>query len=342
MLTSVVIPSTVISIGDCAFEADDCTGYLFSFEFRKGSRLVSIGNNAIGMGNIDSIYIPASVTTLGTGVFLGCSSLESANIQASITNGPNELFNQCGNLKTVKLPDGLRTIGEKMFYNCTSLEPFKIPDGVTTLGNTSFYNCTALTSIALPNGLQTIGGKAFNFCTGLTSITIPDSVTAIGPDAFMDCGALETVNIGKGLSLIGEAGNWANKTTCFIGCDKIKNIYVHDDNKTFWDDNGVLYAKASDGSVVLLHYGDDREKAGCYEIPDGVTRIGSYAMYLLDEELGKLIIPVSVVNIGDEALNSPNIKNICYKGTEEQWSAISKGSSSYSNKTTITYNYTDQ
>ena len=94
---------------------------------------------------------------------------------------------------------------------------------------------------------------------------------------------------------------------------------------------------------MLLHYGDDREEAdGCYEIPDGVTRIGSYAMYLLDEELEKLIIPDSVVNIGDEALNSPNIKNICYKGTKEQWSAISKGNRSYSNMTTITYNYTGQ
>lgn len=335
-LSSVSLPSNLIVIGVDAFK--NCTALT---EITIPDKVTTIGGYAFNKSGLTSITVPASVTTLGTGVFLGCSSLESAYIQASITNGPNELFNGCGNLKTVMLPDGLQTIGEKMFYNCTSLEPFKIPDGVTTLGNNSFYNCKALTSIALPNGLQTIGEKAFYFCIGLTSITIPDSVTTIRPDAFMDCGALETVNIGKGLSLIGQDGKWANKTTCFIRCDKLKNIFVHDDNETFWDDNGVLYAKAPDSSVVLLHYGDDREKADCYEIPDGVTRIGSYAMYLLDEELGKLIIPVSVVNIGDEALNSPNIENIYYKGTKEQWSAMTD-SSSYSNKTTITYNYTVQ
>ena len=229
-----------------------------------------------------------------------------------------------------------------MFRECHLLESVEIPDGVTTLGDYSFYSCKALTSIALPNGLQTIGKKAFYFCIGLTSIEIPDSVTTIGPDAFIDCRSLETVNIGKGLSLIGDPGNWANKTTCFIGCWALKNIYVDDDNKTFWDDNGVLYAKASDGSVVLLQYGMGRvEDDGCYEILSGVTRIGANAVYTTtNKTLTTLIIPVSVTEMGDNSLNS-TIKNIYYKGTKEQWSAIT-GSSSYSNMTTITYNYTGQ
>ena len=230
-----------------------------------------------------------------------------------------------------------------MFYYCTSLASVEIPNGVTTLGNTSFDNCKALTSIALPNGLQTIGGKAFNYCTGLTSITIPDSVTAIGPDAFMYCGALETVYIGKGLSLIGEDGNWANKTTCFIGCDKLQNIYVDDDNnnKTFWDNNGVLYARAPDGSVVLLHYGKGRTDTKL-KIADDVTRIGSYAVYLV-VCLEEVIIPDTVTNMGDYALYSPkNMKNIYYEGTQEQWSSISKSNTSLPNSLTITYNYTGE
>ena len=334
---SVSSPSKLETIGECAFK--NCSALA---QIEIPGTVTTIGRYAFENSGLTSITVPATVTSLGDQAFSNCQSLESANIYASIEVGPSSLFLSCKKLTTVTLPSTLTSIGYQMFRNCYLLSSVEIPDGVTTLGKYSFADCRALTSIDLPSGLQTIEDNAFNFCIGLTGIEIPDSVTTIGPDAFMDCRSLETVHIGKGLSLIGKPGDWANKTTCFIDCWALKNIYVDDANEAFWDDNGVLYANAPDGSVVLLHYGDDREKAGCYEIPDGVTRIGSYAMYLLDEELGKLIIPVSVVNIGDEALNSPNIKNICYKGTEEQWSAISKRSSSYSNKTTITYNYTDQ
>ena len=337
-LTSIVLPSNLTVIGENAFK--NCTALT---EITIPNTVTTIGGYAFNNSGLTSVTVPESVTNLGTGVFLGCSSLESADIQALITNGPDELFNQCRNLKTVTLPDGLQTIGKNMFRNCNLLSSVEIPDGVTTLGKYSFADCRALTSIQLPDGLQTIEGNAFNFCIGLTSITIPDSVTTIGPDAFVDCRSLETVHIGKGLSLIGDAGNWANKTTCFIGCWALKNIYVDDANETFWDDNGVLYAKASGGSVVLLQYGMGRvEDDGCYEIPDGVTRIGTYAVYTTANiTLTTLIIPVSVTEMGDHSLNS-TIKNIYYKGTKEQWSAISKSSSSYSNKTTIEYNYTGQ
>ena len=335
-LSNVSLPSNLTVIGENAFK--NCTALT---QITIPDKVTTIGASAFNNSGLTSVTVPASVTSLGTGVFSGCSSLESANIQASITKGPNELFIRCDKLKTVTLPSTLTSIGYQMFRNCYLLSSVEIPDGVTTLGKYSFADCKALTSIALPNGLQTIGGKAFYFCIGLTSIEIPDSVTTIGPDAFIDCRSLETVNIGKGLSLIGEAGNWANKTTCFRDCWALKNIYVDDANETFWDDNGVLYANAPDGSVVLLQYGMGRvEDDGCYEILSGVTRIGAYAVYTTtNKTLTTLIIPVSVTEMGDNSLNS-TIKNIYYKGTEKQWSAISKASSSYSNKTAITYNYT--
>lgn len=344
-LASISLPSDLTVIGENAFK--NCTALT---QITIPNKVTTIGASAFNNSGLTSVTVPASVTSLGASAFSDCSSLESANIQASITNGPYALFNWCNKLKAVTLPSTLTSIGRDMFRECHLLESVEIPDGVTTLGDCSFYNCKALTSITLPNGLETIGKKAFYFCIALTSITIPDSVTTIGSDAFLDCRLLETVIIGKGLSLIGEAGNWANKTTCFIGCWALKNIYVDDANEYFWDDNGVLYAKASNGSVVLLQYGMGREEAdGCYEILSSVkrlggsvTRIGAYAVYTTtNQTLTTLIIPVSVTEMGDYSLNS-TIKNIYYKGTEEQWSAISKGSSSYSNKTTITYNYTDQ
>jgi hypothetical protein len=133
-LTSVVIPSTVISIGNWAFEADDWAGHLSSFEFRKGSRLVSIGNGAIGMGNIDSIYIPASVTTLGRNPFGGFYGGVGGNIYVDENNEyfcsmDGVLYDKaitrlisCPKQKTeIVIPNSIRVIGEMAFYSNKNL-----------------------------------------------------------------------------------------------------------------------------------------------------------------------------------------------------------------------------
>ena len=82
-------------------------------------------------------------------------------------------------------------------------------------------------------------------------------------------------------------------------------------------------------------------------IPDSVTSIGDYAfsgcLYLT-----RITIPSSVTSIGNSAfMECSSLENIYYKGTEEQWNAITKGDNwnsgmgSYNEGgTVITYNYT--
>ena len=338
-LSSVSLPSNLTVIGANAFK--NCTALT---QITIPNKVTTIGGYAFNKSGLTSITVPASVTSLGDYAFAECKSLESANIEASIRIGPADLFNWCDKLKNVTLPNTLTSIGDRMFYYCKALESIDLPDELLTIGKLAFSDCVKLEGIDLPDGLLTIETKAFIYCIGLTSITIPDSVTTIGPDAFMECKWLETVHIGRGLSLIGEAGKWANKTTCFRDCWALKNIYVDDANEYFKDDDGVLYAKDSGGRpTVLLQYGMGRiEEDGCYKILDNVTRIGAYAVYTTtNTTLTTLIIPDSVTEMGDYSLSS-NIKNIYYEGTEAQWKAISKADSSYSKKSTITYNYTGQ
>ena len=82
-------------------------------------------------------------------------------------------------------------------------------------------------------------------------------------------------------------------------------------------------------------------------IPDSVTSIGNGAfsdcLYLT-----RITIPSSVTSIGNGAFsNCSSLENIYYKGTEEQWNAITKGlgwngnmGSDNDGGTVITYNYT--
>lgn len=83
------------------------------------------------------------------------------------------------------------------------------------------------------------------------------------------------------------------------------------------------------------------------KIPSGVTSIGSYAFYTCTS-LASVTIPDSVTSIADNAFHScTSLTNIYYKGTEEQWNAITKGNEWNTNMganieggTVITYNYT--
>ena len=106
------------------------------------------------------------------------------------------------------------------------------------------------------------------------------------------------------------------------------------------------------------------------KIPSGVTSIGVYAFYKCSSlasitipdsvtsiefrafancsSLASITIPDSVTSIGDGAFEyCSSLANIYYKGTEEQWNAITKGfnwnskmGSNVEGGTVITYNYT--
>ena len=77
-------------------------------------------------------------------------------------------------------------------------------------------------------------------------------------------------------------------------------------------------------------------------IPNGMTTIGQIGLGYYPK-LQCIVIPESVTSIGNYAfLNCSSLSTINYKGTEEQWNRISKGSGwrvdCYSNMV-INYNY---
>ncbi len=181
-ITELIIPDVVVSIESRAFS--EC--YWLKTVVVPES-VVNVGDSAFGSG-VENFTAPISA-------FKALNNL-SALKTAVITSGEqidDYMFRyQCTNLESITLPETLKIIGEGAFGDCKSLKSIEIPYGVTFIKARAFINCAALTSISLPESLTEIGYDAFNNCA-LTEIIIPESIAKIDESAFNGCNKLKSV-----------------------------------------------------------------------------------------------------------------------------------------------------
>ncbi len=155
-----------------------------------------------------------------------------------------------------------------------------IEDGVTTVGDYAFAWCYNLESVTIPNGIISIGKHAFDSCQALTAISIPPSVTEIGEYAFYLLGGCDTFNV-----YISDLAAWCNVN--------FEDSFSNPLNSAVW---GNLYV--NNQLVTNL------------AIPQGVTRINSYAFYGC-RGITCVQIPDSVAEIGNAAFLCSHLYVVC-------------------------------
>ena len=128
--------------------------------------------------HMTAIAIPASVESIGSGVFEGCTFL------SAVTFEPGSKLSE---------------IKQDAFYTPFSfpLTSIEIPANVKTIGENAFGNCQSLSTITFGSGsiLSTIEKGAFGI-TAIESIEIPASVKTMGSNVFSGCDNLQTIYIG--------------------------------------------------------------------------------------------------------------------------------------------------
>jgi hypothetical protein len=144
-----------------------------------------------------------------------------------------------------------------------------------------------------------IDGHAFKDCTSLIGVTMPDSIVEIEEAAFYGCASLISVTISKSVTSI---GNYA-----FQDCASLTSIVIPDSVTSI---GTQAFANCTSITSVV--------------IPDGVTSIGNHTFNSC-KNLTSITIPDSVTSIGDYAFVGCKITDVYYKGTEEEWVAITIG-----------------
>ncbi len=181
--------------------------------------ITTIGDSTFQNSNcLKYITIPDSVTTVGDNAFEGCSSLQQINIPDSVTTIGDNAFEGCSSLQQINIPDSVTTIGDSAFFGCSSLQQINIPDSVTTIGDGAFANCSSLQQVNIPDSVATIGDYVFWCCSSLQQINIPDSVTTIGDNAFEGCSSLQQINIPNSVITIGDGA--------FSECSALQQISI--------------------------------------------------------------------------------------------------------------------
>ena len=355
-LKSITIPFVGNSAEETAANSSTSFGYFFGKSKYTGAIETQQYDHTTGENVI--YYIPASlksVTITGGKIFpiafLNCSNITSVTIGDGVTSIGYSAFYNCSSLTSVTIPDSVTSIGSSAFDGCSSLKyneynngkylgnsknpyivlvdvidatatSFTIHNATKLMHSDAFSDCSSLTSVTIGNSITSIGSYAFYNCSSLTSVTIPDSLTSIGSSAFKNCSSLKSITIGNSVTSIGE--------------DAFYNTGYYK-NESNWE-NGVLYI----GMYVIDAKTDI---SGAYTIKAGTKLIANSA-FSNCSNLTSVTIPDSVTSIGSYAFyGCSSLTSIKYRGTEEQWNAISKGSSwnyKVPSSCVTTYNYTGE
>ena len=251
-LVSVYLSDSITSIPTDAFT--NCT-YLKNVRFSQ--KLETIGDYAFQNVAIDTLVLPASVSSLGTAAFSGqVNTLLNkyyigTNSWADFSSTPlpatGERYRQYslrnGRLKKLVIPkdsrlkeissrafegnedlasidilcDSITTIKELAFSKC-GFDTLILPPNISSIGTLAFSECENLRYIVMPETYTKVNHNAFIKCANLNKIQFPSTLNVIEHHAFADCTNLPTVDIPGMVTNIGEGA--------FLNC-QIKNIYTY-------------------------------------------------------------------------------------------------------------------
>lgn len=233
-LFSISLPSTLLEIGEKAFafcdtlrtvtvspENPNFTAVDGALYTKDMTTLVHLSGHALdenaGINNERNEYtLPASVTEILPGAFLGCPYLSTFDVEPG-----NPAFMGNGGVLTTldgktlaaypaggvrweqrQVPETVETIGAYAFARC------ELPDrtayllrNVTALEEGAFAYCV-IPVVTIPEGIESLPERAFfgsafsDYSSSFSKLQLPAGLTSIGEDAFALCTSPETVWFG--------------------------------------------------------------------------------------------------------------------------------------------------
>ena len=189
--------------------------------------------------------IPNGVERIEDEAF-SCCAVEKIYIPDSVTSVGSNLFENATSLKSVRLPSGLKKLSPYMFAGCSSLEQIEMPFEIESFEEGLFAGCSSLKEIPFRAGIKELPNYVFSGCSQLRSLILPDTIEKICEGAVSDCENLTTLVLPASLKEIEEGA--------FEGCFNLCHIRLNGENGYFRVDDAesCLYRKNPDGTETLI------------------------------------------------------------------------------------------
>ena len=245
-VTSVSLPSTLVSLNDSSFDGctaltdvtmNDNIAIIPVYCFRKTAltnfsmprALSEIKNYGFkSCSNLQNISFKKSYDisyiSLGNYVFEDCTSLDSVNFETDDTliYPSNYGFSNCtslGNNAVMEIVNHLYTgaATQNCFSGCTGITDITIPK----VGNRMFLGCKSLSHCKILDSETCIYAGLFSGCTSLISVELPATIVSVTSNALTNTGSsyflynctnLETVTVGEGWDMSMRLDVTANLT----------------------------------------------------------------------------------------------------------------------------------
>ncbi len=238
--TAYSVPDSVKVICDDSFRHSES---LTEISLPEG--LEKIGDEAFYASGIETVNIPASVSSTGKDAFGWCFSLESIFVDDGnssyssdehgvlFSKDKSELIKFPHNSKETAyiIPDGVVSLADNSFENCHRLNSVKIPASVITIGNGVFFNCS-LGFIAVDSANQNYSNDEHGvlFTKDKTELIqyplnsknsayiIPEGTLTVKNSAFHNAENLERVVVAESVASI--------EANAFFLCDKLEYVHI--------------------------------------------------------------------------------------------------------------------
>ena len=299
-----------------------------------GSQVQTISAYMFNKLPIESITIPASVTTIGMNAFDGCSALHTLVFEEGAAS--IEIWAQKGDYSPF-YDSPLTTIeyNRNVIYkedDGDSYSPNDDDEGIFCINPSFINNITGTSTVVIGKYIETIPDRAFCYLP-ITELTIPGTVTTIGNDVFNGCTRLskltfEASTASEPVSLF-VGYNFDNVNESLFYCSPLTSVNLNRDivydtsSARITPDQGLFVCQNSK-NLTQVTIGDKVRTLPAYMFYNtgltsidlkNITKIGYSALSYTP--ITSITIPSTVNEIGEEVfLGCTNLETVIFNASE--------------------------
>lgn len=142
--------------------------------------VISIADHAFEKTSLKHIVLPASLRSIGDGAFKDTSLLTELELPPSVREIGDDAFRSAG-IKRLVIAEGVERIGSSAFYNI-GIERLEIPAGVRRTGICVFQGCKNLREVRVLAEEDGILNRAFCECNALDKLYLAGAADCLRDD----------------------------------------------------------------------------------------------------------------------------------------------------------------